>query len=133
MQHRDPPRCHSGDKAVSKHPVPPPCRRVQLPARGRRVPGALRGLVRAHLVRSSFVLCHALGVLAALGGGELGHPDLPVAGAHGQRGVAAVGEELGLEERGERWGGCVSGGVEKQEESGLAQGAEPSVRLGCFW
>lgn len=49
------------------------------------------------LVRCSFVLCHPLGVLAALSGGQLSHPDLAVAGAHGQRGVAAVGQELGLQ------------------------------------
>ena len=64
----------------------------------------LRGLLWAHLVRSSFVLRHALGVFAALGGRELGHPDLAVPSTHGQRGVAAVGEELGLEDSKRRGG-----------------------------
>lgn len=112
---------------MSKRPVPPPCRRVQLPARDWRVPGVLQGLVRAHLVRSSFVLRHALGVLAALGGGELGHPDLPVAGAHGQRGVAAVGEELGLEERGESGGGAASAaGWKNRRKVAWREGPSPA-------
>jgi len=49
-----------------------------------------------HLVGSPFVLCYALGAFAALGGGELGHPDLAVPRAHGQGAVPAVRQELGL-------------------------------------
>lgn len=77
-----------GVLGVSGGPQPPPL----------RVPPG------CHLVRSSLVLRHALGVPAALGGRELGHADLPVAGAHGERGVPAVGQELGLGET-ERKGG----------------------------
>lgn len=51
------------------------------------------------LVCRSFMLRHPLGVLAALRGGQLSHADLPVTGAHGQRGVATVGEELGLQRK----------------------------------
>lgn len=47
-------------------------------------------------MRCAFVLRNPLGVLAALRGRELGHPDLAVSGAHGQGGVPAVREELGL-------------------------------------
>lgn len=65
------------------------------------------------------MLCHALGAAAALGGRELGHAHLPVPGTHGQRGVTAVGQELGLEhtKNREKWekgtggkGNCTGGG-----------------------
>lgn len=49
-----------------------------------------------HLVCSPFMLCYPLGVLAALRGRELGHPDLTISSAHGQGGVSAVRQELRL-------------------------------------
>lgn len=65
-------------------------------------PTEVKGILRAHLVRSSLVLCHTLGAPAALRGRELSHPHLPVPSTHGQRGVTAVGEELGLEDSKQR-------------------------------
>ena len=41
-------------------------------------------LINYHLMSCSFMLCHPLGGLAALGGRELSHSDLSVAGTHGQ-------------------------------------------------
>ena len=51
----------------------------------------------SYLVGGPLMLGHSLGVLAALGGRKLSHPDLPVTSAHGQGRVPAVWQELGLE------------------------------------
>lgn len=51
---------------------------------------------RTYFVRGPFVLRDPLGVLAALRGRELGHPDLTVSSAHGQGGVPTVRQELSL-------------------------------------
>lgn len=69
-------------------------------------------LPHAYFVRGAFVLRDPLGVLAALRGRELGHPDLTVSSAHGQGGVPTVRQELSLrtQEKGAQQG------VKKKEE-----------------
>lgn len=53
-------------------------------------------MVNTHFVCCAFMLCHPLGVLAALCGRELSHSDLTIASAHGQGGVSTVRQELCL-------------------------------------
>lgn len=53
-------------------------------------------IVTTHFVRCAFMLRYPLGVLAALSGRQLGHPDLTIASTHGQGGVSAVRQELCL-------------------------------------
>lgn len=90
-------------------------------------------------MRSSFVLCHALGVFAALGGRELGHPDLAIPSTHSQSGVTAVGEELGLEKS--KWRGgfqhqgrslCMHGWKRGETGEKLAW-YSPSEHSSCPW
>lgn len=52
-----------------------------------------------YLVCSAFVLSHSFCVFAALRGGQLGYPDLPVPSTHGQCGVATVREKLCLQKQ----------------------------------